>query len=96
MFTLTWNDKDFDNKQLRINKTLTSKTGTKTYKITPPKTKNSNRIIDLDDDLVEILKSHYETEKSLYYFSNSMFVFGNVKPIAPTTLARKLDYYIDK
>lgn len=95
MFALNWNDIDFENKSIKINKTLNNKSGTGTYQITSPKTKNSNRIIDLDDKIIELLKTHYEKESKIYGFNKTMFMFGNIKPISGTSLARDLDYYID-
>ena len=94
LFALTWNDFDFENKTISITKTLSAKVGTGTYQITTPKTDNTIRLIDLDDKLYELLKKHYESESKLYNFNNSMFIFGNIKPISSTTLDRKLNYYI--
>lgn len=95
MIALTWHDIDFSNKKLIINKNFTNKIGNKGYAIITPKTKNSNRIIDIDDDLYQRLLKHLENEKKTYNFDYNMFVFGNVNYIAPTTLRRKLDYYIN-
>lgn len=94
MFALNWNDIDFENKTLSINKQLSNKIGNGSYKITSTKTKNSDGIIDLDDDLIELLKEHYQNEIKIYDFNKSWFVFGNIKPISGTTLRRKLDHYI--
>src|SRR5699024_1086165 len=46
-------------------------------------------------DTNELLLKHYEEEQKIYNFSKEMFVFGNVKYIAPTTFRRKLNKYID-
>lgn len=96
MFALNWNDIDFERKTLNINKQLTSKTGKGTYEIISTKTTNSDSIIYLDDDLIKLLKKHYEKESKIYGFNKSMFIFGNIKPISSTTLSRELNYYIDK
>lgn len=96
MIALTWNDVDFTNKTLNINKTFTNKVEDQIYAITDPKTKKANRIIDLDDNLIEILKEHYEKEKNIYKFDKNMFIFGNIKYVSPTTLARNLNKYIKK
>lgn len=95
MIALTWNDINFKNKTLRINKTYADKVEGENYIITSPKTNNSNRIIDLDDYLITILKKHYEHEKKVYNFNKEIFVFGNYKHIAPTTFRRYLYYYIN-
>lgn len=91
---LNWNDINFEKKTIKINKTLTTKIGTGGYKLIPPKTKNSIRTIDLDDNLIELLKKHYEKEKKIYQFNNNMFIFGNIKYLTQTTLRTHLNKYI--
>jgi len=92
---LNWNDINFERKTLRVNKTLSNKVDDQLYIITSPKTNNSIRFVDLDDNLVKLLKEHKDSEKQLYGFNSSMFVFGNVKPLAPTTFKRYLYKYIE-
>ena len=92
---LNWNDIDFKNKKVIINKTLTNKLGTGNYLITSPKTTNSVREVYLDDNLLNRLKVHYNSEKSIYNFNKDMFVFGSIKYLAPTTITRHLNKYID-
>lgn len=94
MNALNWNDIDFKNKTLSITKSLSNKIKGQNYIITTPKTENSVRIIDLDDNLIKLLKIHYNKENKLYNFSDSMFVFGNVNYIPATTFRRYLDHYI--
>lgn len=91
---LNWYDIDFDKQTLRVNKTLTNKLGKGNYTILDPKTKNSIRNIDLDNDLTCILKKHFLYESKLYKFNKEMFVFGNISPISSTTFARWLNKYI--
>ena len=97
---LTWRNVNLDDKTITIRESLTTKVKNKhkkdgeTHAVLTPKTSNSVRIVDLDDKLVERLKIHYNKEKLLYGFNDDMFVFGNVKYIAQTTLRRKLDTYI--
>ena len=94
MAALTWHDINFNKKSIRINKTLNTKIEDKGYIITEPKTQNSNRTIDLDDKLINLLKEHYNSENDLFDFNKDMFVFGNAKYIPTTTFIRKLDFYI--
>ncbi len=94
VMALNWNDIDFDKKTIRVNKTLSIKTEGKKYIITSPKTENSNRITDLDDNLIELLKKRYEKESKICNFRKDMFIFGNIKPIAETTLRRYLNNYL--
>lgn len=88
---LTFNDIDFKNKKIRINKTITRYLDNNNNKIiTSPKTKSSNRIISIDNKLVkeiESLKSEYNN------FNNDMYIFGGNGSISFTTLERKKNYY---
>ena len=93
---LTWNDLNFKNKTLRINKSYTNKSGDKDIHIVDPKTSNSIREIDLDDNLIDLLTKHYKNESQIYKFQKNMNIFGNIDYIAPTTFARYLDLYIKK
>ena len=52
---LTWDDVDFDNRTMTINKTMVCVNNQ--FYITPPKTKYSNRTILLGDTILEILKN---------------------------------------
>ena len=96
MAALTWKDINLERKTIRINKTLVTKIKGKKYDILDPKTENSNRIIDIDDNLVYLLKKHKEHESKIYGFNDNMFVFGNVKYISATTFRRKLIKYINE
>jgi len=95
MIALNWNDLSFENKTITINKTLTNRLGNGSYMITSPKTKNSVRTIDLTDNLINLLKKHYENEKYVYKFSEDLFIFGNHKHLAVTTLREHLKNYIN-
>ena len=94
MIALNWNDFDFEKKQISITKTLSTKIEGKKYNITTPKTKNSIRIFDLDDDLFNRLVQHYLSESKIYNFNKNMFIFGNIKYISETTLRRNLNKYM--
>ena len=96
MVALTWKDIDLERKTIKINKTLVTKIKGKKYDILDPKTENSNRIIDMDDDLVYLLKKHKEHESKIYSFNDNMFVFGNIKYVSATTFRRKLIKYINE
>lgn len=96
MIALNWYDLIFEKKIVSITKTYTNKVEGDTYLITDPKTKNSIRNTDLDDILIELLKKHYESESKIINFSKDFFIFGNIKPLSPTTIARNLDKYIQK
>lgn len=92
---LTWEDINFETNKLRVNKTFSNKCEGSHYIITSPKTKNSNRIIDLDDETIKLLKMHFNEEKKIYNFNNKLFIFGNVKHLSLTTFANHLKHYIE-
>ena len=88
---LTFNDIDYEEKKININKTITRYLDSNNNKIiTSPKTKSSNRIISLDNKLIEELK---ELQKEYDNFNNNMFIFGGNNSISFTTLERKKNYY---
>ena len=88
---LTFNDIDFKEKKLHINKTITRHLDSNNNKIiTSPKTRSSNRIISLDDKLIKEIK---ELQKEYDNFNNDMFIFGGNNSMSFTTLERKKNYY---
>lgn len=95
MIALTWEDINLDKKYIKIRKNFTNKLGIGTFKIIDPKTINSIREIDLDDELVVLLKKWKDMQTNIIGFDESWFVFGNLKPISPTTISRYLKKYIE-
>ena len=88
---LNWNDIDFNNNQIIVNKTLTVKSKD-VYKITSTKT-NISRRIKMSKTLIEQLKL-YKNEMMKYSdFSNKWFVFGCNRFLPQTTIYRYKDYY---
>ena len=80
---LTWNDIDFDNKELRVNKNVVQIEGENSnkYMITTPKTKSSIRTLPIPETLLNDLKTLLESEKQVYGFKKNWFIFGNDSPI---------------
>lgn len=64
LLALTWEDIDFEKKTMRINKTSFFSKG-KIY-VDIPKTKCSNRIIPLPQNILKILWKRYKKSQSLY------------------------------
>ena len=93
---LNWTDLNFKNKTLKIKKNLATKVEGGGYIITTPKTENSNRIIDIDDNLISLLEKHKNHEKKIINFNENMFMFGNITFLSATTVRRNLDKYITK
>ena len=93
---LTWNDIDFENNTIKINKSVALKIKGIKYKILPPKNKSSIRILLIPDilkyDLIK-LKDHY---KQYYDFNNNWFVFGGINPISETSLSNHKNKCCDK
>lgn len=92
---LTWEDIDFKNKNIFINKTATRFFDDNGNRIlNNPKTEKSNRIISIDDILsieLQNLKLYYKNKYN--NFNDNYFVFGGIKTIPPTTLTRHKNKY---
>lgn len=91
---LNWNDINFDENMLNVDKSINQKLKDYDYLITEPKNKSSIRNIKLDKKTIEILKelkNHYKGFKS---FNNNFFIFGGVKPLPETTIQQKYNKYI--
>lgn len=84
---LKWEDFKFN--QLRINKTLTTKIKGCFYKLTSPKTKKSNRIIELPNRVIKILNELKEFYMKYENFDEDWFIFGGIRPLPETTIRRK-------
>ncbi len=91
---LKFNDINFDNSDININKTLSKEFINGERYTSTPKTKSSIRKIKIDKILLKelkILKDKYI--KQYKEFNNDYFVFGGSKPLAPTTINRKKNHY---
>ena len=68
LLALTWNDIDFDKNYINIAKTVYNikQDGVNVMVVDTPKTKNSNRVIPLPKQLVDILKKIKKTSTSPY------------------------------
>lgn len=91
---LTFNDIDFENNNIIVNKTITRFFENDTRIITNPKTKSSQRKICIDN----ILKNELYTLQEYYIlnnlnYSDNYYVFGGTKSIPPTTLTRYKNKY---
>lgn len=80
LLALKWEDVDFYSKTISINKTIT-----RNHELQTPKTKSSNRIISIDDFMLEELK--------ILFTNKNEFIF---KDITFSTLLRKKNYYCKK
>ena len=90
---LTWEDVDFNKKEVRINKTITTKLKGQLYTISSPKTKKSNRVLPIPKKLLESLKILKEQAKKKKYFKETWFVFGDELPFRETTICERKNKY---
>lgn len=97
---LKWSDVSFDEKKLRITKTMENIDAYRNYMVTPPKTLNSVRTIDIDDQLIALIKrvKRIQTEQVLKYrlnnpdYHDENFVFARPKngyPYTPRSFYRR-------
>lgn len=96
MFCLTWEDVDFINRKININKTIRYVSKELGVMITPPKTKNSIRIIEVSFGCLEILQSMFDKASKKVGFSYKNFVFGNDDHLKYNNTRKKFNYYLNK
>lgn len=92
---LTWSDIDFDKKEVKINKTLTTKIKGENWTISTPKTKNSIRTLPLPEKVYNGLKMMLKKALGFKYFKYDMFVFGMIQPFKETNIQKHKNKYCD-
>ena len=90
---LTWKDINFEKKELSITKTLTSKIKGEKWTISSPKTKNSNRILPIPENILYDLKKLLNNAQKYKDFNINWFVFGNVEPFRENTIQNRNEKY---
>lgn len=66
LLALKWKDIDFDKQTISITKTLYNLTGDVTkYILLTPKTKSSIRTIDIEQEVINVLKAHHKRQSEL-------------------------------
>lgn len=90
---LKWDDINFSQRTIRINKTIAQQLRGVSYKLTPPKTLNSNRTIKIPTKLYEILLVRYNTVKLDNSFSPTNFVLGGTNPLSLRYVGTKFKRY---
>ncbi len=97
---LKWSDISFEEKKLRITKTMENMKGYRAYQVTPPKTTDSVRTIDIDDNIVAALKKlkRQQAENKMKYqlliddYHDQNYVFTrpqNGYPYSPRVLYKR-------
>ncbi len=94
--SLTWADIKFEKKEMRINKTLTTKIKGETYSISSPKTMNSIRTLPIPKNVLESLKTMKDKAKQYKDFKENWFVFGNTIPFKENTIQNKKIKYCNR
>lgn len=87
LLALTWNDIDFDNEYIKVNKSFKTVknlvTGKRENIIQSPKTEKGNRVVPIPNHLVNKLKKYMSSQKELRIkmanlFNNKNLVFCNI------------------
>lgn len=66
LLALKWSDVDLKNETISITKTLYNPNNNiKEFKITPPKTNGSIRVIDIEPEVIDLLKKHQLLQKQI-------------------------------
>lgn len=86
---LNWNDIDFTNGTIRINKGLSDNVNGKKYIITSPKTLTSNRTLPIPKELLNDLKELKEKVMEFTNYNDNWFVFGNAVPLGDDIIRRR-------
>ena len=86
---LNWNDIDFNNATVRINKGLNDNVNRKKYTITSPKTLTSNRTLPIPKELLNDLKELKNKVMGFTNYSDNWFVFGNATPLGDDVIRRR-------
>jgi integrase len=89
LLALTFEDIDFDNRQLIIRKTYDYRN----HETTSPKCRSSYRNVMMTAQLFDSLQKHVNECKKIAGFKTSLFVFGFDKPLSTTTLERHKNLY---
>jgi integrase len=90
---LTWDDIDFNKKEVSINKTLTTKLKGQLYTLSSPKTANSNRTLPIPLKLLKSYEKLLKQAKTKKYFKTSWFIFGDELPFRETTIQVRKNKY---
>lgn len=104
---LKWSDVNFESNEIRITKTLYNPDNNmRKYELTPPKTKGSIRTFNLDESIMNLLKTHQknqakakETNKNLfadYHDKDFVFCHDNGYPFIQKNILMRMDRIIKK
>lgn len=86
---LNWNDINFSNNTIRINKGLSDNVNKEQYIITSPKTLTSNRTLPMPKELVNDLQKLKNKVMEYTNYSDKWFVFGCSTPLGDDLIRRR-------
>ena len=86
---LNWNDIDFKNNTLSVNKGISDNVNGKRYVISSPKTKSSNRTLPLPKDVISELKELKQNQMKFTNYKDTWFVFGGELPLGDDAIRRR-------
>ncbi|MCM3705349.1 site-specific integrase [Cytobacillus firmus] len=104
---LKWSDINWETNEIRITKTLYNPDNNmKKYELTPPKTPGSIRTFDIDDDIMELLKSHKKKQNKIklsnrlkypdYHDANFIFCRENGYPFIQKNIIVRMERILKK
>lgn len=82
---LRWTD--LRNGSIHITKSITQKL-LGDDRETPPKNKSSNRVVQLPEPLIDILKDHKKRGKAYKGFNDNYYICGGIRPLRDSTLSK--------
>lgn len=82
---LRWHD--LKSNSIHITKSITQKLKGDDRE-TPPKNKSSNRVVQLPEPLIDILKKHKERGKGYKGFNKDYYICGGIRPLRDSTLSK--------
>ncbi|WP_375335796.1 tyrosine-type recombinase/integrase [Bacillus sp. WMMC1349] len=102
---LKWSDINFQTKEIRITKTIYSESNNmKEYELTPPKTAGSIRKIEVEKQVIEMLKRFQVKQKKRkrscikeeYYDGNFVFARKNGYPFLQKNIVVRMERILEK
>lgn len=104
---LKWTDVNFSSKEIRITKTLYTEDNNKhNFELTPPKTKGSIRTIEVDEEIIKMLKKLKKTQSQIklsnrlkfddYHDGNFIFAREDGYPSFQKNIVNRMERLLEK
>ncbi|MEB5454217.1 tyrosine-type recombinase/integrase [Virgibacillus pantothenticus] len=106
LLALKWTDINFKSNEIRITKTLYNENNNmKKYQLTPPKTEGSIRTINVEKEIINLLKSHYRRQSKIkmkyrhelddYHDGNFVFSRPNGYPFIQKNIITRMNRLLE-